>query len=80
MKLRLNIARTSFTSRRKGSGISLTQRINKWPYYVQEMHTEEMGKIRNTKAKPIGQSRREKAREERSKLAASKLPEDLLPY
>jgi hypothetical protein len=44
------------------------------------MHTEEMGKIRNTKAKPIGQSRREKAREERSKLAASKLPEDLLPY
>ena len=58
----------------------MTQRINKWPYYVQEMHTEEMGKIRNTKAKPIGQSRREKAREERSKLAASKLPEDLLPY
>jgi len=47
---------------------------------VQELHTEEMGKIRNAKAKSTGPSRREKAKEERSRLAASKLPDDLLPY
>lgn len=80
-KLRLcSNVRTLSTRRNKGAAINYTQQIHKWPCHVQELHTKEMGKLRNTKATPTGPSQREKAREERTKLAASKLPEDLLPY
>ena len=47
--------------------------------FDKELHSETMGTIRNT-PKRTGSTKRQRERDEKTRLAMSKLPDDLLPY
>lgn len=47
--------------------------------FDKELHSESMGTIRNTQKRTEG-TKRQRERDEKTKLAMSKLPQDLLPY